>query len=210
MADDSDDQNFMTRWSRRKADVREQDEVARSTKDEEANSVATVQGQQEGTGEDFVDGDEPDGSELTEEDVEKLTAGDDFTSFMKAAVPAQIRRMALKKLWTLDPAYNLVDGLVEYGEDYSQLHVNVGKIQSAYQVGKGYVLDEEDGEAAEPDESDVVAENSSAPVQEDDVPLEDSEIGVDELRDEDEKAQTDLTEASITDESVAEDTEIDV
>ncbi len=137
MATDSDEKNFLDRWSRRKAEVRRQELNPAPEIDElHAEGVAEVQ--------DKDMPEEPDGSELTEEDVEKLDAKSDFSVFMKAAVPAELRRMALKKLWHLDPAYNVIDGLLEYGEDYSQLHKNVGKIQSAYQVGKGYVIEEEE------------------------------------------------------------------
>lgn len=86
------------------------------------------------------------------DDMEK---GDDFSGFMNAAIPAQLRNRALRKLWASNPALRVVDGLVDYGEDFTGKGDIVGKIATAYKVGKGFVqkLDED----AEPDpKSDVV------------------------------------------------------
>ena len=138
-------ENFLDRWAKRKADVREAE-----LREKDTDVVAAVDAETAIFSDD-ADGpppaDEPDGSELTAEDVKKLDKDSDFTAFLKAAVPAEIKRLALKKLWASDPAYNVVDGLVEYGEDYSQLHVNVGPIKSAYQAGKGYVTDDEEDDS---------------------------------------------------------------
>jgi len=141
MSTDSGGDNFLARWSRRKVEVREQETRAAQHDD----SAEELHPRGDAARDDAADGEgQPDGSELTLEDVESLTKDSDFSQFMKAAVPAEIRRLALRKLWALDPSYNLVDGLVEYGEDYSKLHETVGAVQSAYRAGKGYMNGDED------------------------------------------------------------------
>lgn len=195
----SGENNFLDRWSRRKAEVRDSEARAQQAD----RTVDTDEPHGDASGDPPIV--EPDGSELTAEDVEKLDATSDFTAFMKAAVPAQVRRMALKKLWALDPAYNVVDGLVEYGEDYSQIHLNVGAIKSAYQVGKGYLSDDEETTAkpesvapqvavADDDPSDDGLDRDAGTVR---------EVNIDTVEDQspDEMAQADIDDNAAQDKS---------
>lgn len=169
---------FLDRWAKRKADVREAELNERDT-----DVVAEVDAETSIISDGADDPplvDEPDGSELTVEDVEKLDKDSDFTAFLKAAVPAEIKRLALKKLWASDPVYNVVDGLVEYGEDYSQLHVNVGPIKSAYQVGKGYVTNDDEDDDPQATETQTAAADDLGESTEKHL-VEDSAVVVDDI-----------------------------
>lgn len=66
-----------------------------------------------------------------------MQSGDDFSAFLKAAVPERLRRRALRKLWLTNPTLANVDGLVDYGEDFTDSATVVEGMQTAYQVGKG-------------------------------------------------------------------------
>jgi hypothetical protein len=52
--------------------------------------------------------------------IDSLTPESDFSAFMHKKVDEKLRRAALAKLFA-DPAFNLVDGLDDYAEDYTQL-----------------------------------------------------------------------------------------
>ncbi len=70
--------------------------------------------------------------------IESLNADSDFTPFLDRAVPAELRRMALRKLWLSDPVFANLDGLNDYDDDFRTL--GVGKlVRTAYEVGKGMV-----------------------------------------------------------------------
>ena len=70
--------------------------------------------------------------------IDELTADSDFTPFLDRAVPTELRRLALRKLWLSDPVFANLDGLNDYDDDFRTL--GVGKIvRTAYQVGKGMV-----------------------------------------------------------------------
>jgi hypothetical protein len=56
---------------------------------------------------------------LTLDDVARLTRDADFSPFVGRQVPAEVRNAAMKKLFT-DPHYNVMDGLDIYIDDYSQ------------------------------------------------------------------------------------------
>ncbi len=70
-------------------------------------------------------------------DPDGLGPGDDFSVFMKSAVPESIRRRALRKLWLSNPILANLDELVDYGEDFTDAATVVDNLQTAYQVGKG-------------------------------------------------------------------------
>ncbi|WP_106743929.1 DUF3306 domain-containing protein [Yoonia maritima] len=70
-------------------------------------------------------------------DPDTLIAGDDIKGFMAKAVPDHLRRRALRRLWRLNPVLANVDGLVDYGEDFTDSAKVVDHMQTAYQVGKG-------------------------------------------------------------------------
>lgn len=118
--------NFANRWSERKR------KVAQSELHEAALVEKSVQEQ-------VVE--EKSDDEILEEfglkDPDSLEKGDDFSGFMNSAIPARIRNRALRKLWVSNPAFGVMDGLVEYGEDYTDAATVIENLQTAYQVGKG-------------------------------------------------------------------------
>ena len=81
--------------------------------------------------------------ELGLPDPDGLTLGDDVTGFMSKAVPDRLRRRALRQLWRTNPILANVDGLVEYGEDYTDSAMVVENMQTLYQVGKGMFVEPE-------------------------------------------------------------------
>lgn len=50
--------------------------------------------------------------------IESLTLESDYTVFMAPNVPLDVRRRALRKLWSY-PAFNKTDGLLAYAGDYT-------------------------------------------------------------------------------------------
>src|SRR3546814_11426370 len=57
--------------------------------------------------------------------------------------------MALQRLWRLDPVFANLDGLLEYGEDYTDAATVAENLKTAYRVGRGFMTDEEVAEAGE-------------------------------------------------------------
>lgn len=141
-------------WARRKAAVQaEEDRDA-------ALEQAAAQAEQEAalaekTDEDIL-------AELELPDPDTLEQGDDFKVFLADAVPARIRTRALRRLWRLNPILANVDGLVDYGEDFTDAACVVENLQTAYQVGKGmtkHVL-----EMARQAEAEAAAQEAGEPV----------------------------------------------
>ncbi len=75
--------------------------------------------------------------ELELPDPDSLAEGDDFSVFLKKAVPERIRIRALRRLWTTNPVLANLDGLIEYGEDFTDAATVIENLQTAYRVGEG-------------------------------------------------------------------------
>lgn len=116
-------------WARRKAAVQaeaEADVAAAKAQEEDAARAL----QEEKTDAELLE-------ELNLPDPDSLQLGDDVRGFMSKAVPDRLRRRALRQLWKLNPVLANVDGLVDYGEDFTDSALVVENLQTAYQVGKG-------------------------------------------------------------------------
>lgn len=92
---------------------------------------------------------------------EELTEESDLSGFFSPEVSEAVRNLALRRLWRLNPVFANVDGLVDYGEDFTDAATVVANMKSAYQVGKGYRRDEPEPEPDADEPADAVAEDDS-------------------------------------------------
>ena len=116
-------------WSKRRA------QVAAEAEQETRAALASDAAQ-----EDAALGERSDEEILAELELpipEDLDSTEAVQAFMKSAVPQRLKTRALRRLWRLNPLFANLDGLVEYGEDYTDAATVVENMQTAYQVGKG-------------------------------------------------------------------------
>ncbi|HEX4781906.1 MAG TPA: DUF3306 domain-containing protein [Usitatibacter sp.] len=102
------DDNFLSRWSRRKIRARRGDAEAQEP---EATPRAAE-------GETLPAAAAP-APPAPLPAIESLTPDSDYTPFMRADVDADTRRLAMRKLFE-DPRFNVMDGLDVYIDDYSK------------------------------------------------------------------------------------------
>ena len=155
-------------WSRRKAAVQAEVEAEVIAAEEQAIAEQHAELEEKTDAEILAEFNLP--------DPDQLQAGDDVSGFMAKAVPDRLRRRALRRLWRLNPVLANVDGLVDYGEDYTDAACVIENIQTAYQVGKGMLAhvealaaevdeDETETEAEAPqDEPEMIVEPTPEPV----------------------------------------------
>ncbi|MEE8453376.1 MAG: DUF3306 domain-containing protein [Limibaculum sp.] len=150
--DREDEPGFASRWSRLKQEAKaEPVEAEAEPAAAEPEAPAADERPDDRSDEEVLE-------ELGLPDPDTLKAGDNFAAFMAKAVPTRLRNRALRKLWVSDPVLANLDMLVDYGEDFTDAATVVENLQTAYQVGRGYIdkvaeLSEEDaGSAAEPAE----------------------------------------------------------
>ena len=116
-------------WARRKAAVKAEEEAQIQAAEDQV--IAADRAALEEKSDDEIL------AELDLPDPDTLKPGDDIRGFMGQAVPDRLRRRALRQLWKLNPVLANVDGLVDYGEDFTDAALVVENLQTAYQVGKG-------------------------------------------------------------------------
>jgi len=111
---------FLSRWSQRKAGKVTPEPAMKSN----SSALKTVQ---DAVAEPKLNVDQPNTAldqtatlpQLTLDDVAKLNHQDDFSVFMQSGVDPDVKRAAMKKLFS-DPRYNIMDGLDIYIDDYSK------------------------------------------------------------------------------------------
>ena len=116
-------------WARRKAAV-----------EAEAKADAAIVAQAEAAERDAALDDLSDEEILVKLDLpnpDDLGQDDDFKVFLSEAVPSRIRTRALRRLWRVNPLLANIDGLVDYGEDFTDAALVIEGMETAYQVGKG-------------------------------------------------------------------------
>lgn len=133
-ADDKDvtqnSEPFLDRWSRRKAEAKREPPAAR-----QQDAAATAP---------------PDLPP-----IEKLTFESDYRAFFHPKVSEDVRRAALKKLFS-DPRFNVMDGLDVYIDDYSKTEpippamlAGLRQAQKILEWAKGEDSEKKDASAAE-------------------------------------------------------------
>jgi hypothetical protein len=156
MSEDS----FFSRWSRRKALVREG-----LTPDEPVREIASAAASPEAELGKAVPADpqavdsptpgqaaaqaEPAAPPPTLEDVAQLTTESDFSPFVARHVPSEVRNAAVKKLFA-DPHFNVMDGLDIYIDDYTKPSP-LSAAQMAKMVGAQFLKLVDDPNAARTD-----------------------------------------------------------
>jgi hypothetical protein len=101
MSKDDGSEGFLSRWSKRKADVRQQEQTPAAAEPAAAPEA-----------EDEID-------LATLPSIESLTAESDFSVFLKKGVPLTLRNAALRKLWLTEPSVVNYKALVEYNWDFT-------------------------------------------------------------------------------------------
>ncbi|MGH6903908.1 MAG: DUF3306 domain-containing protein [Geminicoccaceae bacterium] len=146
------DEGFLRRWSRRKVEARS---PAPAPAEAASDAAEPALASPEQMPEPAASAPAPiDPKDLP--DIESLDARSDFTVFMRPGVPEHLRTLALRKLWRSDPIFSKLDGLVEYGEDYTIQSWPKGVIKTAYRIGRGFMdelekLGEADAPSATPE-----------------------------------------------------------
>ncbi|WP_372885367.1 DUF3306 domain-containing protein [Shimia sp.] len=116
-------------WSRRRAAV-EAEAVAEERQRVEGEQAAEEQALAERSDEELL-------AEADLPDPDTLTSAEEVQAFLKSALPQRLKTRALRRLWGMNPVLANLDGLVDYGEDFTDSATVVENLQTAYQVGKG-------------------------------------------------------------------------
>ena len=157
-------------WARRKAGVLAEQDAEIALDVAEQDAVALAENEAKDDAEILAELDLP--------DPDTLEMGDDVAGFMSKAVPDRLRRRALRRFWRLNPILANVDGLVDYGEDFTDAACVIENMQTAYQVGKGMLYHVQEMERQEAAAAEAEA-NPEPEVEDPETEADDQEAGAD-------------------------------
>ncbi len=158
---DRDDENFVSRWSRRKRAGGAAPVVAPPAAETAAEAPAAAEPRRgpplphaARLPHDAVADaptPAPDDADPELPDIDSLDKDSDYTVFMRDGVPEHLRRLALRKLWRMGPVHSIIDGLDDYDDDFTKLFTDAvtKNVESAFRVGRGLATDDETSETAE-------------------------------------------------------------
>ncbi len=193
------DDDFLSRWSRRKRAVSDDEKRSPGLDPGPHAKRANVDGEVPGQARDDLPVDEPQ-TEEEEADLlarldlpvpESLKPGDDFSRFMADHVPEFLRRRALKVLWRSNPVLANLDGLNDYDDDFNSPELTKKVLATGYKVGRGFLSavtedkpveatapepDEQEPEPEVPEETAVISGESDAPPEQVAAPPEDAAV----------------------------------
>lgn len=145
-----DDDGLLSRWSRRKAAVREGTAIEDAGPELAPPSAEPVETEQDAEAAAARDAELQANREAAEAvDLDQLNEASDFSVFMKDGVPAALRRKAMSVLWRSNPVFANVDGLVDYDDDFASPGLILKTFQSGWQAGRGYLKEEPEIQAEE-------------------------------------------------------------
>ncbi len=155
----ADEGGFLGRWSRRKAEANTAEKPAPAPSadlhDAEHPSDLAVRETNPATEE---AGEAPAFDVSSLPDIDSLGPGSDFSMFMQTGVPAELKTKALRKLWRVKPELANLDGLLDYGEDLTGSFKVVDHLKTAYEVGRGFLRDQDDVAQTAGEETENVGE----------------------------------------------------
>jgi len=130
--------DFLQRWARRKQEAKAKPVSAPAV----VKQIAPDNGAPE-----------PEFDITTLPPVESITAISDVTAFLRAGVPAELTRAALRRVWTADPAIRDFVGLAENAWDFTDPHAmpGFGPLESTDEIRRMIAqVVEQIGRAAQP------------------------------------------------------------
>jgi|TARA_B110000881_G_scaffold87568_1_gene76722 hypothetical protein len=149
---DNTQEGFISRWSKKKANNKS--DVKSLAEKENVNKVTNAENDDEALVSSEIT-DESEYDELNDEELlekfnlpnpEKIKKEKGLDLFFKDGIPDRLRQIALRKVWKLNPIIRFADAEInDYHEDFTDAATVIEGMQTAYQVGRGYLSEIIDG-----------------------------------------------------------------
>ena len=138
-------ESFISRWSKRKSGiVSDEDNL-------ELNKKLRIDEDKKNKKSSEKEIDESNYDELNDEELlekfklpnpDKIKKEKGLDVFFKDGVPDRLRQIALRRVWKLNPIIRFADAEInDYHEDFTDAATVIEGMQTAYQVGKGYLTE---------------------------------------------------------------------
>jgi len=138
-------ESFISRWSKRKSGIVSDEDNLELNKnlkidEDKKNKKSSEKERDESNYDDLNDEELLEKFKLPNPDKIKKEKGLDV--FFKDGVPDRLRQIALRRVWKLNPIIRFADAEInDYHEDFTDAATVIEGMQTAYQVGKGYLTE---------------------------------------------------------------------
>ena len=138
-------ESFISRWSKRKSGIVSDEDNLELNKnlkidEDKKNKKSSEKEIDESNYDDLNDEELLEKFKLPNPDKIKKEKGLDV--FFKDGVPDRLRQIALRRVWKLNPIIRFADAEInDYHEDFTDAATVIEGMQTAYQVGKGYLTE---------------------------------------------------------------------
>ena len=171
---EKEEKGFLNRWSARKQARRRDEPLPPEPGEESAASAPDISEEEAAARQKEIDD-----YVASLPEPESLSYDSDFTAFFMEGVPEVLKRRAMRVLWRSNPVLANLDGLIDYGEDFTDKATVVPNLKTLYRVGKGMFTDEdlikeERRRAGLPPEEPVAAQESAQNAKSADEPPEET------------------------------------
>jgi len=126
------EEDFLKRWSRRKREA----DVAKSVPPEKETGETGATAPETAAAGKGTDAPDAEFDITTLPPIESINAVSDITAFLRAGVPVELTRAALRRVWTTDPAIRNFVGLAENAWDFTDPNAmpGFGPLESTEEV----------------------------------------------------------------------------
>ena len=138
-------ESFISRWSKRKSGIVSDEDNS------ELNKNLRIDEDKKNKKSSGKEIDESNYDELNDEELlekfklpnpDKIKKEKGLDVFFKDGVPDRLRQIALRRVWKLNPIIRFADAEInDYHEDFTDAATVIEGMQTAYQVGKGYLTE---------------------------------------------------------------------
>ena len=154
-------ENFLSRWSKKKSKQKTEEENSKLEQINEENSTEI-----EDTSSLVEENDKLNDDELLKKynlpNPEKIKKEKSLDVFFKEGVPDRLRQIALRRVWRLNPIIKFADAEInDYHEDFTDAATVIEGMETAYKVGKGYLTDFIGGKNKKDEDESLVSKNIS-------------------------------------------------
>ena len=135
------EENFLSRWSKKKSKQKTQIENSNSKQIDPESSTET-----ENQSSLDEENDKLNDEELLKKynlpNPEKIKTEKSLDVFFNKGVPDRLRQIALRRVWRLNPIIRFADAEInDYHEDFTDAATVIEGMETAYNLGKGYLSD---------------------------------------------------------------------
>ncbi len=138
------EENFLSRWSKKKSKQKSEREISK-IESADFNSSQGDEVSKSSTSE-VSENDKLNDDELLKKynlpNPDKIKKEKSLDVFFKDGVPDRLRQIALRRVWRLNPIISFADAEInDYHEDFTDAATVIEGMETAYKVGKGYLSD---------------------------------------------------------------------